>query len=119
MNSPKPSWSTLSRSFAAGRGVRKEGYKKRGLPAIGDRFFIYYPQTVPNPGYPQAGPQELKVHYAGINNSFEPSSGRSRQYAVRYSMSWDGWDTAVSYFPGMNTPLFPREKLFPWIRRQE
>lgn len=76
------------------------GFVPTKLPGIGDRFFIYYPQTTPNPSYPMAGPPEFGVRYAEIDDSFEPSSGQNSQHALRYSLTLEGWEMALTYFSG-------------------
>lgn len=71
------------------------------LPEIGERFFIYSPKTIPNPFHPLSGPPHLRLNYTNTDKSFAPAGDLSNsQFAIRYAMSLNGWDLALSYFKG-------------------
>ncbi len=78
------------------------------LPDIGQRFFIWSPEVVPNPNFPASGPPLLTMNYADVGGDFVPEGDiTSDQFAIRYSTSFGNWDVAVSYFQGYeNIALF-------------
>ena len=88
-------------------GAAISGFEATRLPSPGQRFFIYYPATIPNPFYPGVGPPELRTNFTGEDFSEKPGGlFETEQYACRLRTTIGTWDIALSYFKGYeNIPL--------------
>jgi Protein of unknown function (DUF1302) len=79
-------------------GIYMPAFERTELPKLGQRFFIYYPDTLENP---LPGGDALTVNFIDEDYSAEPGGlFESNQQAVRLRASVGTWDVALSYFRG-------------------
>lgn len=72
------------------------------LPDQTSRWWPEFPGTIPNPAYPEQGPEFVPAQYT-FNDPDLPDEGHeSTQYALRVSYMYRGWDFSLSWFDGYN-----------------
>jgi hypothetical protein len=83
-------------------GVLVPSFTPSTLPDTTSRWWPDFSAGIPNPEFPQRGPETLDVVYA-FGEPLLPDEGLdSWQYAVKLAGSGGGWDYSISWFDGID-----------------
>jgi len=86
-------------------GVVVPSFTPSVLPTLESRWFPPFPESIPNPVYPEFGEPTLETSLTTADPVLPDEGLASTQYAVKLSGQHRGWDFSISWFDGFDDLL--------------